>query len=88
MNHANDTVQPVPEPLATYGVRLGAIVRVDGGHPRVGATLLLGYGEPVLTVNVGAIGTPHQAAIVAWAIGEIGRGVSGLSVYWAEDAPP
>lgn len=80
-----DAVPHALETLTAVGERLGAIVRADVGHSSLLASILIGYGLPILTINVAAIGTPGQEVAVVWAATQICHGLTGFYLFRAGD---
>lgn len=81
--HAAGTAAPA-ESLESVAARLGAVVRADVGDPSLWATILIGHGLPVLTLNVAIVGTDRQEPAVLWALSVIGNGVSGFHLCRAD----
>jgi hypothetical protein len=49
------------------GAAIGAIVRTSTGDRRLAATILIGHGVPVLTLNAAIRGTAIETLAVRWA---------------------
>ncbi len=66
------------ELLTDLGGIVGAAVRVSAGDARVPAAILIGCGEPILTLNDGVIGSRGQGDAVLWAIARVRDGIAGF----------
>lgn len=70
--------------LDGVATRLGAVVRADAGDARVEASILIGHGVPVLTLNATIVGTDLQEDAVLWARTLIAVGAHGFHVKRAD----
>lgn len=64
--------------LSDLGGIVGAVVRVSTGDVRVPAAILIGCGEPILTLNGAVIGTDGQAGALLWAITRVRDAAPGF----------
>lgn len=75
---ANIPDLPTSELLTDLEGIVGAVVRTGAGDARVPAAILIGCGQPILTLNDAVIGTDGQSRALLWAITRIRAGAAGF----------